>query len=87
MQVTIAQNDAAVDLLEPIADENRMCVEYTHVSASVPATVATPGLFPGLSLPSFGRKKAGDKESGPKMRQVSHHHTASTAIISSFNHL
>ena len=66
--MTIEQADAAVDLLEPIKDENRMCVEYTHVSANVPASFAAPGIFPGLSLPKFGKKAK--QESGPKMRRV-----------------
>ncbi len=68
VQVTVGEPDAAVDLLEPIADGNRMCVEYTHVSANVPASFAAPGMFPGLSLPKFGKKAK--EESGPKMRQV-----------------
>ncbi|EIE25035.1 P-loop containing nucleoside triphosphate hydrolase protein [Coccomyxa subellipsoidea C-169] len=67
-KVTIEQADAAVDLLEPIKDENRMCVEYTHVSANVPASFAAPGIFPGLSLPKFGKKAK--QESGPKMRRI-----------------
>jgi hypothetical protein len=69
-QVTISQNDAAVDLLEPIAEENRMCVEYTRVSARVTATVATPGVFPGLSLPKFGKKTGKDGKPEQKMREV-----------------
>lgn len=68
LQVTVGEPDAAVDLLEPIAEDNRMCVEYTHVSANVPASFAAPGIFPGLSLPKFGKKAR--EESGPKMRQV-----------------
>ncbi|CAL8462005.1 g1536 [Coccomyxa elongata] len=68
VKVTVGEPDAAVDLLEPIADGNRMCVEYTHVSANVPASFAAPGMFPGLSLPKFGKKAK--EESGPKMRQI-----------------
>lgn len=64
--MSIGEPDAAVDLLEPIKEENRMCVEYTHVSANVPSSFATPGIFPGLSLPKFGKRE----ESGPKMRRV-----------------
>lgn len=66
--MTVGEPDAAVELLEPIRDENQMCVEYTHVSANVPASFAAPGIFPGLSLPKFGKKAK--QESGPKMRQV-----------------
>ncbi len=59
---------SSADLLEPIPEASRMCVEYVHVSAEVPTVFAAPGLFPGLSLPSFGRKSAAD--AGPKARQV-----------------
>ena len=59
----------AVDLLEPILEENRMCVEYQHVSAYVPATVTPGGFFAGLQLPAFTAKaKAKEKE---KLRRVS----------------
>ena len=62
------QNNGTADLLEPIPEGSRMCVEYVHVSAEVPAVFAPPGLFPGLELPSFGRKTKED--AGPKTRQV-----------------
>ena len=58
-----------VDLLEPILEENRMCVEYRHVSAYVPAKVTPGGFFTGLELPAFTAKaKAKEKE---KLRRVS----------------
>ena len=57
-----------MDLLEPILDENRMCVEYRHVSAYVPATVTNGGLFSGWELPKWTAKaKAKEKE---KLRRV-----------------
>ena len=62
------QQNGTADLLEPIPERSRMCVEYVHVSAEVPAVFAPPGLFPGLELPSFGRKSKED--AGPKTRQV-----------------
>lgn len=56
-------------LLEPILDENRMCVEYRHVSAYVPATVAAGGFFSGWELPVWSAKaKAKEKA---KLRRVS----------------
>ena len=58
-----------MDLLEPILDENRMCVEYRHVSAFVPATVSAGGLFSGWNLPKLTAKaKAKEKA---KLRRVS----------------
>ena len=58
-----------MDLLEPILDENRMCVEYCHVSAYVPATVAAGGFFSGWELPKWSAKaKAKEKA---KLRRVS----------------
>ena len=63
-----------VDLLEPILQANRMCVEYRHVSAYVPAKVTPGGLFTGLGLPAFTAKgKAKEKE---KLRRVSSSHPA-----------
>ena len=69
IQVIIEEPVAAVDLLEPILDENRMCVEYRHVSAYVPATVAAGGFFSGWELPKWSAKaKAKEKA---KLRRVS----------------
>lgn len=57
-----------MDLLEPILDENRMCVEYRHVSAFVPATVSAGGLLSGWNLPKLTAKaKAKEKA---KLRRV-----------------
>ena len=65
----IEEPKAAVDLLEPILDENQMCVEYRHVSAYVPAKVAAGGFFSGWELPKLTAKaKAKEKE---KLRRVS----------------
>ena len=70
-QVMIGQpEEGRVDLLEPIPEESRMCVEYVHVSAEVPAVFETPGLFPGFRLPRFGKKARQDAKE-PKTRQVS----------------
>jgi len=67
--VIIEEPKAAVDLLEPILDENQMCVEYRHVSAYVPAKVSAGGLFSGWELPKLTAKaKAKEKE---KLRRVS----------------
>lgn len=69
MQVIIEEPKVEVDLLEPILEDNRMCVEYRHVSAYVPAKVTPGGFFSGLELPAFTAKaKAKEKE---KLRRVS----------------
>ncbi len=69
MQVIIEEPKVEVDLLEPILEENRMCVEYRHVSAYVPAKVTPGGFFSGLQLPAFTAKaKAKEKD---KLRRVS----------------
>ena len=69
IQVIIEEPVAAVDLLEPILEENRMCVEYRHVSAYVPATVTAGGFFSGWELPKWSAKaKATEKA---KLRRVS----------------
>ena len=68
-QVIIEEPKVEVDLLEPILEENRMCVEYRHVSAYVPAKVTPGGFFSGLQLPAFTAKaKAKEKD---KLRRVS----------------
>ena len=60
-----------MDLLEPILDENRMCVEYRHVSAYVPATVAAGGFFSGWELPKWSAKaKAKEKAKLRRVRQL-----------------
>lgn len=72
-QVTSEAGDAAVDLLEPVAEENMVCIEYTAVSATVPAMFAPPGFLPGINLSAIFKKKGkADKSSqeGPKTRQV-----------------
>ena len=61
-----------MDLLEPIPEQSRICVEYVHVSAEVPAVFDAPGFFPGLKLPCFGGKGGQDAKE-PKTRQVSTH--------------
>ena len=73
-QVVISQPEADVgdgSLLEPIPEQNRICVEYVHVSAEVPAVFDAPGFFPGLKLPACLGGKAREDAKEPKTRQVS----------------
>lgn len=75
---------APAPILEEVPKASRVCLEYEHVSAWVPATVGSPGLLPDMSClwACARRGKTADRggssdsasdssERPPKHRQVS----------------